>query len=282
MLKFLLVVTCIFSWNSSFAQNNDLRNSLLFDDSDIIIKAPDVPETIEIQEQEKQEAISQAKNLLNKKPNKLKLPDTINTHKPSKNIQKLSKKTTFSAPFGLLWNSTIKDTRNQGIKLTPTEIKDYPNSFQASNLPKPLSFFTRIYVSFGETDELFRILTYSQLIDDNPSASKVLSQYKTYSELLNKKYGNMKQNFQPAIISKTITNKQGKEETITEESPIGNPNFLTQLESGEAVLFSTFHNENIEATLSIGVDGDKKSYIVIDYLNLQILKQKEVSTFDAL
>lgn len=282
MLKFLLLLTCIFSWNSSLAQDNNLRNSLLFSDSDIIVKAKDTPEIIEIQEQEKQQAISQAKNLLNKKPHKIKVPNISATPKPKENFQKTLRKTTFNAPFGLLWNSKISDTRNQGIKLIPTEIKDYPNSFQASNLPKPLSFFTRVYVSFGETDELFRILSYSHLINDDSSASEVLAQYKTYSELLDKKYGNMKQNFQPAIISKTITNKQGKEETITEEAPIGNPNFLTQLESGEAVLFSTFHNENIEATLSIGVDGDKKSYIVIDYLNLQMLKQKEASTIDAL
>ena len=39
---------------------------------------------------------------------------------------------------------------------------------------------------------------------------------------------------------------------------------MTQLENGTAVLFSTYHNDKIEVTLSISVDGDKKSYIVID------------------
>ena len=77
-------------------------------------------------------------------------------------------------------------------------------------------------------------------------------------------------------------NAQGKEEEITEEHPIGNPNFLAQLQSGEAVLYSTYYDENIASALSIGVDGDKKSYIVIDYRNLDILKKQEEKTLDAL
>ena len=109
-----------------------------------------------------------------------------------------------------------------------------------------------------------------------------MKEYNTYSDYLNKKYGNKQEDYTPAVISKTVTNAQGKEETVTENAPIGNPEFLSQLLSGDAVLFSTYYNNDVAAALSIGVDGDKKTYIVIDYKNLETLKKQEAETLDAL
>ena len=135
---------------------------------------------------------------------------------------------------------------------------------------------------FGKEDKLYRILSYSEFIDDDSSATKSLDIYNKYSALLNKKYGNKQEFFTPATVEKTIKNDKGKEEIIKETAPLGNPSFLDQLANGTAVLYSTYNNKEVAAALSIGVDGNKKSYIVIDYKNLSILKEQEQETLDAL
>ena len=271
----------------SSAQNNEtLPPNFLFDDSDIIVRVPaEKPDAAQPtkNKQAETDAINEARHLLNQKPIKLR----------QKNFPKIKNKTLSQnqskavndakdAPFGLLWGSSMSDTRNQGVQLSAAEMKDYVNSFLTTRLPKPISLFDRVYTVYGKDDELYRILAYSQLIDDDASASKVLQQYNTFSELLNKKYGNKQEDFTPATISKVIKNAKGQDETIEENAPIGNPNFLEQLMNGTAVLFSTYYNQDVAAALSIGVDGNKKSYIVIDYKNLRILEKQEAKTLDAL
>ena len=78
--------------------------------------------------------------------------------------------------------------------------------------------------------------------------------------------------------------RQGRMETVSvaEAQPIGNPEFLSQLQSGEATLYATFENPSVGASLAVNVDGDNQSYIIIDYKNLTILKQRQQQTLDAL
>lgn len=271
----------------SSAQNNEsLPQNFLFDDSDIIVRAPaeTTPETKSVNnKQAEADALNEARHLLNQKAVKLrqksfpKIKTKTQPHPQSQAVIEAK-----DAPFGLLWGASMSDTRNQGVQLSGTEMKDYVNSFLATRLPKPISLFDRIYVVYGKDDELYRILAYSHLIDDDSAASKVLQQYNTFSELLNKKYGNKQEDFTPATVSKVIKNAKGQDETVEENAPIGNPDFLEQLMNGTAVLFSTYYNQDVAAALSIGVDGDKKSYIVIDYKNLRILEKQEAKTLDAL
>ena len=63
---------------------------------------------------------------------------------------------------------------------------------------------------------------------------------------------------------------------------MGGPNFLDALQSGEAVLYATFENQEVGAALAVNVDGEKKSYIVIDYTNLRIFRKREETALDAL
>lgn len=281
MKNFIALLSGLFLATNAYAQG--AAPNLLFDDSDFIVRAEtaDVIDTKTDKQAETNAALS-AKALLNQTPRKIVVEDMSGFKFSGKSSNKSNSKKQFLAPFGLMWNASIADTRDQGIQLNMVELKDYPNSFQAFKLPKMIDFFDRVYVSFGNTDELYRILAYSQLIEDDSSASQILDYYKTYSEYLDKKYGNMKQEYTPAIVTKTVKDEKGKEQTVEEEAPLGNPDFLSQLEEGAAVLYSTYHNDKVEATLSIGVDGDKKSYITIDYRNLQILKQQENTTIDAL
>ena len=282
-----VLLSAVLPFSTVFAQSNDvLRQSLLFDDSDVIVKAPAETQSETGPQNNKQaeiDAVSSARSLLNQKPVKLRQKNfpKMKTKAISSSAPKTAAETK-DAPFGLLWGADIAETRNQGIQLSATEMKDSVNSFLATRLPKPIALFDRIYVVYGKEDELYRILAYSRLIDDDSSASKALQQYKTFSELLNKKYGNKEEDFTPAVISKTIKNAKGQDETVEEKAPVGNPDFLEQLMNGTAVLFSTYYNQDVAAALSIGVDGDKKSYIVIDYKNLRVLEKQEAKTLDAL
>ena len=97
-----------------------------------------------------------------------------------------------------------------------------------------------------------------------------------------KKYGNKKEFFTPAEINVVTKDSSGREKIIKKTAPLGNPEFLRQLQSGKAVLYSTYNNNEIGAALAINVDGDGKSYIVLDYKNLGLLYSKEKKTLDAL
>ncbi len=281
-----LLLFSLFSFSAT-AQDSALPQNFLFDDSDIIVTAPKEPEKekakIDI-DKEARSAVASARDLLNQKPLKLQQKAFPSIKNKIATIPTVSKPTNnlTVAPFGLLWGSSIADTRSSGVQLANAEMKDYVNSFLATRLPKPIAFFNKVYLVYGKEDELYRILAYSELIDDDASASKVLTEYQSYSTLLKQKYGNQAEDFTPAKISKTIKNDQGRDEVIQQDAPLGNPDFLAQLQAGTAVLFSTYHNNEIAAALSIGVDGDKKSYIVIDYKNLHILKKHEAKMLDAL
>ena len=277
----LAFLSFIISANSA-AQENTLPQNFLFEDSDIVVKAPETsPSAAEDSKVSAAQAVNAAKELLNQKPIKIRKKTFagIKNHVSGFDEKKYNLQ---EAPFGLTWGSSMTDTRYQGVQLSPVEMKDYTNSFLAEHLPKPIEFFDRVYVVFGDENELYRILAYSRLIDDDASASQVIYQYKTYSVLLSKKYDNRQENFSPALVDKTIPNSSGRTPTVQEEAPIGNPDFLNQLQRGEAVLFSTYNNDDVAAALSVGVDGDKKSYIVIDYKNLKIFKKQESDTLDAL
>lgn len=186
------------------------------------------------------------------------------------------------APFGLIWGASMAETKNQGIILTPIGEKDYVNNFSATHLPKEINDIARVDITFGEDDHLWRIIAYGKLLDDDAEASKVMRLYKIYSALLSKKYGNAQEFFTPAQINVTKQNDKGKDIVVQEAAPMGNPNFLSQLQSGAAELYSTYYNEEVGAALAVNVDGDGKSYIVIDYKNLRILNAQEQETLDAL
>lgn len=190
------------------------------------------------------------------------------------------------APFGLAWGGSYNQIKSLGVNLVRTEIKDLPNSFFATTLPKDLPGFNQVVISFGENNLLWKITAYSIMLDDTPDASQALQIYRKYYDLLEQKYGNAQQFFTPKIstIEKVVKNKDGKDttETTKVEEPIGNKNFLAQLQSGEAELYATFENHKVGAALSINVDGNGKSYVIINFTNLEIFKEREQKVLDAL
>ena len=113
-----------------------------------------------------------------------------------------------------------------------------------------------------------------------------MEEYNKFYKLLDTKYGNARQFYTPKVtnVDKTVDLGKGKTQTVTEkrEEPIGGENFLKELQSGEAVLYATFENGKVGAALAVNVDGDGRSYITVDYRNLQILKDREQAKLDAL
>ena len=276
-ILFFAILGCFFIFETgAYAQENVITQDFLLDTQALGELASG--------EQAIEEAEESAKKILKQKPRTLRKQIFPTLRQKPTSLESEARATTYSqiAPFGLIWGSSVESTKRQGILLTPVLEKDYPNSFSASALPKPLEDFSKIDVSYGKDNKLWRILAYGKFIDDDATASKVMRLYTIYSALLNKKYGNKEEFFTPAKIEVIKKDERGKDVSVLEDAPLGNKNFLSQLQSGDAVLYSTYHNKEVGAALAVNVDGDGKSYIVIDYKNLMILNVQEQQTLDAL
>lgn len=268
---------------SAIAQTSgDFYNSLLISDE---IK----------NEENAQQAKQNAGKLLDTKPAEIKIDSPL-LRSQQKKLKRAKKSQEFkarskiirgneAAPFGLAWGASYDEVKKDGVTLSPVGQKDYVNNFSATHLPKKVSTFREVILTFGIENELWRIIAYGNLINDTPSAEKVMEIYNRYYRLLEQKYGNAQQFYTPKVINVDTqvpgSNSQ-KTETIAQEQPIGNPDFLSELQNGEAFLYATFENGKVGAALSVNVDGSGQSYITIEYKNLTILQAREKSTLDAL
>ena len=288
MAKFFLIIalSCIFSFNGMANDNADFYEDVLISQDTKL-------------EETAAHAKTKAGNLLKQEVEYIQLDDAENFTAPVVNIKRKNHYTRpsiydFTAkdqkygegPFGLPWGATYEEIKDLGVELVKTPIKDYPNSFIATKLPKNISDIAKVYITLGENNILWRIIAYGNPSEDTPSAAKVMQIYQQYQKFLNQKYGNEKQYYTPKIseIEKKTVDEEGKEhiEITKYEEQIGNKNFLAQLQSGEAVLYSTYENQKVGAVLSVNVDGEGKSYIIIDYTNLKILKENNDKTLNAL
>lgn len=271
MLKLFAALLVFLTAFPLCAQEPDsLYRDILIDDNDYV--DPDAAD----------DAKAAARKLLSAKPRELKRQNFPKLRQRASKATLPGENKIQAAPFGLMWGATVAETQNQGIHLAPAGEKDYVNNFSASHLPKALNDFSRVDVTFGDDDKLWRIIAYGTPQEDTPDASKVMRLYKIYNDLLTKKYGHPQQFFTPAQIPMEKTDDKGRPVTVNEPAPIGNPQFLSQLQSGAAELYSTYYNDEIGAALAVNVDGEGKSYIVIDYKNLKILRERENQTLDAL
>ena len=286
VLSLLIIALISLSVNVVASEKNNFLDSMMLTDE---YKKPDVGK----------KATQDAKRLLKKEQKNIdikqdrKLREIIKKQQTEsssgkatakQDIKRISKLS--GAPFGLLWGETYEETLSSGVILTKTEEKDYINSFIATQLPKPLKDARYVVLSFGIENKLWRIIAYGAFIKDKPDASLVLKEYKQFYEMLTKKYGHDEQTYIPKIteITKTVDLGKGKtkEEKEKIEEPIGNPNFLAQLQSGEADLYASFYNHEVGAVLSVNVDGDGNSYLILEYKNLKLFQARQNETLDAL
>ena len=283
-----LIITCLsisFVANSQTTPNNQFYDNLLISEEYSVVSDEDI-------------ASQDARAKLQAKRNKINIDDDIKLKQIIKNQQKDNKQRASThqhikrisqllpAPFGLLWGATYEETLSSGVILKRTEEKDYVNSFIATQLPKPLNSMRYVVVSFGEDNQLWRMIAYGNFIKDTPNAEKIVKEYRRFYGLLNKKYGNAEEVFNPKIkqVTKIVDAGYGKTKEEIEDvpQPIGNPDFLAQLQSGEADLYATFYNKDVGAVLSVNVDGNGDSYLILEYKNLKIFQQQQDKTIDAL
>ena len=244
-------------------------------------------------EKKSSDAKDQASQLLDRKPATIKIEGEPLEFRSRRNqasnpIAKPIDTTTKygEAPFGLSWGATYNQALALGVEMKKVERQGMTNSFVVTKLPKPISDFQDVYISFGDDNKLWRIMSYSTPQDDDEKATKAVRLYRKYYKLLNIKYGNAKESFSPKItvIEKKYKDMYGKDKVdITRiEEPIGGANFLSELQNKEATLFATFENGDVGSALTINVNDDDESYIIIDYTNLRIFKEREDQALNAL
>ncbi len=229
-----------------------------------------------------------AGKILDKAPKKLEIKkdNTLVERRKEKQLQVKAEDPKDAAPFGLLWGASRKETTQLGVILKPITKKGFINAFIATQLTKPLKDFKDVEVVFGEENELWRVIAYSEYNDDNTKASKGLGLYNQYYKLLSNKYCKGNQQYTPKVTikEKIVDIGMGKTKTETEEinEPIGGEGFLDFLQNRDAHLFSTFKGDDVEVFLSLQVNDKGQSYILIDYKNLNLIKKRDQKTLEAL
>lgn len=184
-----------------------------------------------------------------------------------------------TAPLGLNWGISTDKMQEIGYELEEFEREDYPNSYLIKNAPeKGLKFYKNVIVSFGENKALWCINAQTPAQKDDSSAHEILKLYKKYFEALEQKYGSANEHFTPYSYEQEISEDDGEEaitRTIKKENPLGNSNFLNELQTGKAELYATFHNNTIGVTLSVYVDENGLAQLVLDYKNLPLMKKEK-------
>ena len=190
------------------------------------------------------------------------------------------------APFGLLWLAPKEKIEQMNVVLTPKTFKDSPNSFIASNLPKPVSAFESVLVSFGENDILWRIAGYGLPMEDDDKATKGLKEYQKFYDIFNEKYGNAEEFYTAAVVNvdEEVMLKDGSKSHIIKQKFIekGDDDFKEKLMSGDSVLYAIFRNDTISVTLALMANGEGKTFIMVDYRNLKINDLEHEKMLDAL
>lgn len=246
------------------------------------------------------EAISEAENaqndaikLLKQEPKKLEIQTqgkSIFSRNKPKQVQTNDTAKYGEAPFGLNWGFSVESTQKSGVVLKEAVIKDRPRNYSASFLPKSLPDFNKYVLNFGLQNKLWNITAYGTPIIDDDSASKSLKEYNKYADLLNVKYGNKKELYEPkiSIIEEVIKSKNQKGEEVEEVKrtevveKIGGKTFLKDLKEKKTSLETTFSNNETGVILILEVDPSGKSYIIIDYRNLTLIKEQEQKILDAI
>ena len=190
------------------------------------------------------------------------------------------------APFGLLWLAPQRKIEKLGVVLKPKKVKDSPNSFTATNLPKPVSAFESVLVSFGDNDILWRIAGYGTPIDDDQNASLGLKEYNKFYHIFDEKYANAEEFYTAAVINvdEEVMLKDGSKSHMIRQKFIekGDDGFKEKLMKGESILYATFHNDSVSVTLALMANGDGQTFIMVDYKSLKINDLEYEKMMDAL
>ncbi|MBR6356493.1 MAG: hypothetical protein IKR92_06540 [Alphaproteobacteria bacterium] len=198
------------------------------------------------------------------------------------------------APFGLYWGLTKEQAESLGFQFKPATLENYQNVYALVNPKQQQKQFDPIFVIFGDRDHLHTVYAEGVFAKDTPKAEKVLRIYDQYYTALKKKYGNEKEYFKPnkheetieapAAVKQTADDAEikGKAKTVTVEHPRGNDDFLKELQEEKASLYAVFGNQKVKVTLSVEVNEEGQSRIVLDYENLKTQQSDSKDTLSDL
>lgn len=198
------------------------------------------------------------------------------------------------APFGLYWGLSKEQTEELGFQFKEATLENYQNVYALLNPKQQQKQFDPIFVIFGNRNHLNTVYAEGIFAKDTPQAEKVLKIYNQYYTALKKKYGNEKEHFKPnkhqekvdapAAIKQTAAESEikAKPKEITVEHQRGNDNFLKELQEEKASLYAVFGNEKVQVTLSVEVNDQSQSRIVLDYENLETQKSDNKDTLSDL
>ncbi|MBQ7632635.1 MAG: hypothetical protein IJS88_00790 [Alphaproteobacteria bacterium] len=246
-------------------------------DASLLIKQKDHTDVLSEETHElfeKSEKIRQEqKELLKNSP----LPEFTSTAasqqiatKSTEKESKVGENIELKAPFGLTWGISKEQTEADGFKLRASTIENRTGAYLVENPRQQRAAFKSIIAIFGEQNHLQMIYAQSPLLDDTPNAEKVLQLYHEYFAALSKKYGNAKEHYQP-----------NKSQNMP-ASEIGNDTFLQDLKDEKTFLFATFGNDAIKVTLSVFVNEDTRSFIVLNYENTTVCRQEQEENLNEL
>ena len=186
------------------------------------------------------------------------------------------------APFGLYWNISSEALTEAGYNLQPAQRDGYDNVYAVTNSKQNNQTFELITAIFGKRNHLWCIYAQSKPQKDTPNGSQVLELYRKYYNALETKYGNAQEFFTPRKYPERQEDENGKVNMIEKQSVIGGDDFLYELKNGTSSLFATFESDTIGVTLTVNVNEHNKSFISLDYKNLQIKKSDEDKNFNDL
>ena len=200
------------------------------------------------------------------------------------------------APFGLYWGTSKQEAEILGFEFETAELENYKNAYILKNPQQKQKKFEPIYVIFGEKDHLNAVYARGIYMKDTPRADYVLKLYDQYYAALKKKYGNDKEYFEPNTYEERTelpsldTDETGAEkkpavqriQIETKDNPRGNENFLQELKEQKASLSATFGGKTIKVDLSIEVNKETQSRIVLDYENLSVQQKDNEATLNEL
>lgn len=169
-----------------------------------------------------------------------------------------------SAPFGLYWGSSLRETEENGVYLRPYTKNNDVSAYEATSLPKPIKDFS-VVVDFGDSDELWKITAFSTPQKDDDGATKALALYEKFYNLLEKKYGPAQEDsFEPEDVD------QGKE------------GYLDALIERKAKLASSFSEANVNARIEVKALPERETFMILEYISTKITRAREEDILDAL
>jgi hypothetical protein len=151
------------------------------------------------------------------------------------------------APFGLRWMASKQDVTDMGVIFKSPMDTDFGTSYVVSQLPKELPDLHYAVLSFGDDDQLIRIIAIGTGFDRDDDGSRIKARYKELDDLLQKKYG------------------AGKLEQHTEKNCEGD-NFMRCLGAKRSWMYTKYSPPDMRVELSAFVEsGQTRWRIIFEY-----------------